>query len=123
MSESRRSPRLAPLLIRAEFHYGDQTEVGYLTNLSDGGAFLATEEFVPVGKILTLRMSLPWQLGELGLEAEVVWRSYEAGAKASHHPVGLGLSFSHLRLEDREKLRLYMQKFYNLVRELVGRRA
>lgn len=111
----RGSNRLDPLVIRTEVNYGETTQSGYLTNLSEGGAFLATEELVPLGRIISLHITLPWGLGSVDAEATVMWRTYEAGPRAHRLPSGLGLSFVTISEEDRGKLRRYMQRFHLLV--------
>jgi hypothetical protein len=119
--DMRGSDRLDPLVIRTEVNYGHTTQSGYLTNLSEGGAFLAMDELVPIGHKLQLRITLPWNLGGVSAEAQVIWRTYEAGPRAHRLPSGLGLSFIELSDEGRERLRRYMQHFHQLVAQLEAR--
>jgi hypothetical protein len=68
----RRYPRAGPVIIRCEFSYRASAAEGYLVSLSEAGAFLSTDERIAVGERLVLRVSLPWQMGEIHAEAEVI---------------------------------------------------
>ena len=79
MDEARASRRVSPLIIRAKFQFGEKLFEGYVTNLSETGAFLATEERTEVGESFGLILDMPWTLGEVTAEAEVVWRTDQPG--------------------------------------------
>ncbi|MFQ5790452.1 MAG: PilZ domain-containing protein, partial [Acidobacteriota bacterium] len=93
VKESREDRRLGPIIIRARFRIDGQDREGYLTNLSAGGAFLATEESLEIGESLDLKITLPWALGEVWVEARIVWSTERAGRAAQHLPLGVGLAF------------------------------
>jgi Tfp pilus assembly protein PilZ len=118
MVDLKRTERIRPLAFDTEFRHGGKVEFGYVSNLSEGGVFLATEELIPVGEMLHLRFVLPWQLGEVEAEAQVKWRTYDAGSRAQHLPSGLGLAFVELAPDVRKRLDLYIQRFYQLVNAL-----
>ena len=118
MSERRKIGRLSPLVIRAEFPRGEQVCHGYLTNLSEGGAFLATDDDVPVAEILHLHFVLPWNLGEHDADASVKWRTRDMGADAESMPTGVGLSFPELNADAQKGIRLYMHKFQELLEQI-----
>ncbi len=117
-AENRREPRLDPLVIRVDFFDGGDPQTAYLTNLSESGCFLATEDLFPQGRMLTLHIHLPWGLGGLNTEAKVMWRTYEAGPRARRLPSGLGLAFVNLSPAGKGKIRLYMQRFHQLVAQI-----
>ena len=48
-TKARASRRVSPLIVRAKFQIGDAPLDGYVTNLSETGAFLATEELAEEG--------------------------------------------------------------------------
>jgi hypothetical protein len=120
MSERRKLERLSPLVIKTCFPRGGEMKQGYLTNLSETGAFLAIEENIPIGEVLALSFVLPWGLGEHDAEASVVWRTDE-NAPAEKIPAGVGLSFTALDERVTEGIRRYMQKFYELLQQIEER--
>lgn len=113
MKEARKNPRIGPLLIRAEYRDGVERREGYVTNLSLGGAFLATDAPPRPGSRLRVRISLPWGLGDIKIDAEVVWSAVDR-SDASDTPCGVGLAFAAPSPETAEKLHLYLQRFYQL---------
>lgn len=119
MTDEKRASRISPLAIRTEFEWQQKVRAGYVTNLSEGGAFLATEEAIPVGEKLLLHMFLPRQVGHTEAVVRVIWCSRDAGPRAAHLPCGVGVAFVALAPSALETLRLYIGKFY----ELAGRLA
>ena len=89
-----------------------------MTNLSGGGAFLATRQTVSVGSRVRLILSLPWELGRLEVEATAVWRrGGQCSAQGNLSP-GVGLQFVRVGDASRQKLQKYQEK----VQEVVARR-
>jgi hypothetical protein len=121
MSERRKLERLSPLVIKTSFPRGGEMVQGYLTNLSETGAFLATEEDIPAGEVLDLHFILPWGLGEHDAEASVVWKTDPQAAPVGKVPVGVGLRFTGLDEDVTEKIRRYMEKFYELLEQIEER--
>lgn len=118
MSERRLIERLSPLVIRTEFPCGEDSRHGYMTNLSEAGAFLATVEELNVGQILQAHFYLPWGLGEHQATATVVWRSMDMDHDPGSVPRGVGLQFSELRTDTKEAIRRYMQKFFDILAQI-----
>jgi Tfp pilus assembly protein PilZ len=116
--EKRRYDRIQPLVIRTKFIYRDDKQSGYLTNLSEAGAFLTTEEQIPVGDKLTLRISLPWQIGEIAVEATVEWDHFGPTKTEEDQPQGVGLSFQDLTPAAKEKIEMFIHRFHTLVAQL-----
>ena len=114
-AENRRHPRL-PLVVRAEVGVDGNVQRGYLTNLSLGGAFLATEKPLLAGTSLHLLVFLPWKLGEFEARAKVAWSSGTAGSKTD--PPGVGLAFTQLDAQGESSLRRYVERFYQLVAQI-----
>lgn len=114
--KKRKNNRFGPLLIRAECWKDDDPLDGYLLNLSQGGAYMATHSTLIIGDTVRLRISLPWKLGEVKTEAKVVWRSGKPRKDDSETDIteGVGLAFIHLEHEAGEKLQLYMNRFSEL---------
>ena len=88
MSESgRRFGRFAtslPAILTSD--EGERSEV-HLVNLSVGGAFIETEQRLPLESGRTLSFALPKPAHQIETQSRVVWRTEE----------GLGLSFERLR--------------------------
>jgi uncharacterized protein (TIGR02266 family) len=118
MTEPRASRRVSPLIVRARFQIGEKLLDGYVTNLSETGAFLATEELTDVGESVGLILTLPWALGDVSAEARVVWRTDAAGEAAGRLPAGMGLMFLDVSGEGKKTLRQYIQKFCQLASQL-----
>jgi hypothetical protein len=116
MSERRKIDRLSPLVVRTEFpgKQGGQKH-GYLTNLSEKGAFLATDEDLQSGDRLDLRFVLPWGLGEHEALATVMWCTSDVEHDSSEIPTGVGLSFSEIADPVRDGIRRYQQKFFEIL--------
>jgi len=91
-SHIRKHERIGALRIEVKFHRGNDIGDGYLTDLSEKGAFLQTRQLFPVGEFVRLHVILPYQLGEVSAEARIVWLSYE---DSNHDPAphGMGLAF------------------------------
>jgi uncharacterized protein (TIGR02266 family) len=119
-ANKRKHPRISPLLIRTDFShgFGERAFKGYVTNLSYGGAFLATREVVPVGSTLKLRITLPWQVGRVDVEAKVVWKRAEGDSAEDNLSSGMGLQFVTLERKATDKLKLYFEKFTELAARL-----
>ena len=116
----RKYPRISPLLIRADFStgFGEKVYRGYVTNLSYGGAFLATPEVVPVGSTVKISITLPWQVGRIDAEAKVVWKRAGRASTDDDSSAGLGLQFVRIGRESTAKLKLYFEKFTTLAARL-----
>jgi Tfp pilus assembly protein PilZ len=113
MMEKRIHSRLGPLVIKAVFTAGADRREGYLTNVSEGGAFLAVEDPPSLGAEVEIRAILPWRLGELHAATRVAWRC-EAGRQGSGKLAGVGLAFEELDPKARELLDAYLEKFTEL---------
>ena len=116
--EKRKSDRLQPLVIRTKWTYEENQQSGYLTNLSELGAFLATKDPIPIGDPVTLDITLPWQIGEIAVDAVVEWTNLDSKDPSPDHPPGVGLSFGELPPAAKEKVDFYIQRFHELVSQL-----
>jgi len=113
--ENRLHTRL-PLVVRAEMQIDGTQQIGYLTNLSLGGAFLATKEMLAIGTPVHLHVFLPWKLGEFEAEARIVWSSGKDGNETD--PPGVGLQFTGLDSHAESRLRAYVGAFLRLVAQI-----
>ena len=113
--ENRLHTRL-PLVVRAEIQIEGTQHNGHLTNLSLGGAFLATEKTVEIGTPVHVHVFLPWKLGEFEAEARIVWSSGKDGTETD--PPGVGLKFTGLDSQAESRLRGYVNTFFRLVAQI-----
>ncbi len=119
MDARRQHQRISPLLIRVDFAFEEgPPQKGYVTNLSEGGAFLAIRQSVPTDTKLKLILSLPWQLGRVELDARVAWIRGESESQPENSSAGLGLQFLEPTPEALEKIELYLNKFRKLAESL-----
>ncbi len=113
MKEKRNHARLGPLVIKTAFSCGAERRQGYLTNVSQGGAFLAVDDPPALGTDVEIRASLPWRLGELRARTRVAWRS-EGGGEGQKKLSGVGLAFHELSPEAHRLLDAYLKRFTEL---------
>jgi len=120
MTDKRIYPRFGPLVIKTAFTAGADRREGYLTNVSEGGAFLAVDDPPPLGTEVEIRAVLPWRLGELRASTRVAWRS-EGGGEGRGSLSGVGLAFGELAPQARELLDAYLEKFAELAARIEER--
>ncbi len=116
----RRHPRIGPVLVRADCQLGDRRWEGYLTSLSEGGAYLVTDEPLEAGAQLSAFFVLPWQLGNIEVEAEVVYAISESVEKPEGYPNGAGLAFLAPSASQVERLRRYVARFREIAQRLAA---
>ncbi len=114
----RRYPRIGPVLVRADCHLGDRQWEGYLTSLSEGGAYLVTDEPLEAGPQLSASFVLPWQLGNIEVEAKVVYAISESVEKPEGYPIGGGLAFVAPSASQVERLRRYVARFREIAERM-----
>ena len=118
--EKRRKNRIQPLVIRTKFtHQSSNGKIpGYLTNLSETGAFLATRERLAKGDQVSLEVTFPWRIGDTIVDGVVEWSNFDNPESTPDHPLGVGLCFSNLSEEAREKIAAFIVRFHELVAQL-----
>jgi Tfp pilus assembly protein PilZ len=109
-------------VIKTVFSFDAQLREGYLTNVSQGGAFLAVDDPPPLGAEVEIRASLPWRLGELRARTEVAWRS-EGGGEGRKKLAGVGLTFQELDPEAHRLLAAYLKRFAELAARIEEQEA
>lgn len=109
-SSIRRAPR-ASVHVSIDVFTDHNFWTGLSMNVSEGGLFVATHNAVPVGTLLVLHMSLPFEREPLVTLAEVRWT--RAFTEQDDIPPGLGLRFVDLDPDSLDKVR----KFVSSVRE------
>ena len=119
MIDKRSNRRFGPLVIKAQIDDASGLVEGYLTNVSEGGAFFAMDHPPAIGTEVSLRAALPWALGELRASAQVVWRQPpDTGATEDGTIVGVGVAFTKLDEESKDILERYLARFAELAAQL-----
>lgn len=114
-----RSKRFGPLALKAQLDVDGEPSVGYLTNVSGSGAFLAMDAPPSIGTEISIRAPLRWNLGELRARARVVWQNDpNSPDTTSSRITGVGLAFTHLEEGSEAALNAYLQRFAELAAQL-----
>ena len=108
-AERRAAPRV---LVDLEVDYASEDNYlfAYITDISVTGIFIRTTNPETPGTPLNLRFS-PDDSGPIEIEGEVIWvNPYRPGARDNLHP-GMGIRFTSLDAEIRERLLGLMRRF------------
>jgi len=118
--DKRQKSRIQPLVIRTKFSRGESAtkQPGYLTNLSETGAFLATKDPIPKGERVSLEVTLPWRIGDIEVDGTVEWSNHDNPEATPDHPLGVGLSFASLPQQVSQKIGAFIERFHELVAQL-----
>ena len=104
----RKAPRFIAHL-RVQYQYGDdlkKTLTDYSVNLSTGGIFIETRDLLPVGSPLAIEFVLP-ENGTIRCGGTIAWVNHPEAIKNQNLPVGMGLQFIGLSLDDMNAIRKY----------------
>jgi uncharacterized protein (TIGR02266 family) len=94
-ADERAHPRVEGVF-RVRYATLDQLVVAYSADLSKGGMFLASEQFLPVNSTLSLKLELPSRGGELTVRCRVVYTRDQPTAAKTGKPAGMGIQFLDL---------------------------
>ncbi len=90
----------------------------YINNISLGGTFIRTSNFLPVGTRFRFIIRLSDSPEEINLNAEVVWiREKEEHSKGSILPQGMGIKFIFDSDEQRDNFEKRVEK---MIRDELG---
>ena len=109
-AERRRAPRV---LVNVEVDYASEENYlfAYITDISATGIFVRTTTPEPPGTHLNLRFSPDDASGPIECEGEVIWvNPYRPGTPDNLHP-GMGIRFSELDDEVRDRLLELIRRF------------
>ncbi len=81
----------------------------YSTNLSEGGIFLKTTEEIPVGKPLSMKFTIPNDISLLEATGTVKWVTTEQEALANNISPGVGIEFTHIKEETKQRIRNFIK--------------
>jgi uncharacterized protein (TIGR02266 family) len=71
----------------------DQLLVAYSSDLSKGGMFLTTDQFLPVNAVIRINLGLGEGSAEIPIISRVVYVRDEVAARAVGKPAGMGIEF------------------------------
>lgn len=99
--------------VRLTIHYGTEPQellTNYAVNISTGGLFLETGQVLPVETPLTIAFTLPVNNAHITCRARVAWVNGPIARSKPLLPVGMGLQFLDLGLEDLRAIRDFLDK-------------
>ncbi|MCX7944322.1 MAG: TIGR02266 family protein [Deltaproteobacteria bacterium] len=115
--DRRESPRI-PIEIPICYSHINTFFYDYIKNISLGGTFIKTSNYLPVGTKFRFTIKLPNIETELNLNAEVVWvREKEENIGNNTLPQGMGIKFI---FDSEEEQRRFNEKIEKLMRKHLG---
>ena len=104
-AEKRRAKR-AYATEKITFNSESNFYTGFTENISSGGVFISTRNLLPIGTELTLKLKLSDGQPPIDAVGIVRWvRDTEPGSDAAP---GIGLQFSNLSDEDRDRINTFI---------------
>lgn len=86
----------------------DSMTSNHSVNLSDGGVFIATDFLMPVGTSLAIRLQFPGRQQQLACRGRVAWLNPPQKRKKPYLPVGIGVQFNPLAIEEKALVQNYL---------------
>ncbi|RPJ00804.1 MAG: response regulator [Deltaproteobacteria bacterium] len=105
----RKTPRFVAQL---RVHYGVDQEslrTGYSVNLSTGGIFIETEDFLAVDTPLILEFILPKKDNAIRTQGRIAWINHPELKIKPNLPIGIGVQFLGTSLDDTEDISQYIK--------------
>ena len=109
-NQFRKTPRY---IARLRVHFGTNRETlltDYSINLSTGGVFIETGTILPVDTRLAVEFILPQNEETIRCEGRVAWVNQPEMIVNPNLPIGLGVQFIDISLEDMNAIRQYIKK-------------
>lgn len=105
----RKVPRYtARILIR--YGIDDNTVLtDYSVNVSTGGVFIETLNFLPHGTLIGVEFILPDRQKSIRCRGKVAWINHPEMIKNPNLPVGMGLQFLNISFDDMQTIRQYIK--------------
>ena len=104
----RKEPRYASH-IKVKFGQNKDTLLtDFSVNINTGGLYLASPRLLPVGTKLFVEFSLPEDQRKISCQARVAWVNEGVSPLKRDLPVGMGLGFVGLGLEEMSVIREYI---------------
>jgi len=106
----RKTPRH---IARLRMHFGTNQETlltEFSLNVSTGGVFVETENLLPIDTILALEFILPQNVETIRCNGRVAWVNRPELMVNPNLPVGMGLQFINIAINDMNAIREYIKK-------------
>ena len=107
----RKAPRYVASL-QVQYQCGDDPDrvlSNYTVNLSTGGIFIETAELLPVDSPLSIEFILPEGGRIIQCPGRVAWLNHPESIKNPSLPVGMGLQFINLSMDDMDSIRQFIK--------------
>lgn len=107
----RKDPR-HPARLRINYRCGADTDrllSNYSVNLSAGGIFIETRELLPIDSPLNVEFILPDDGRIIKCSGRVSWLNHPESIKNQNLPVGMGLQFIDMSLDDVDSIRHFIK--------------
>lgn len=109
MAERRRTVRaVARIEVFNKGAHSQRVPLYISGNVSAGGIFLITQDPFPVGTDLKISFTLPDDENHIETEGTVIWSRRER--ESAERPPGMGVQFSVIGKEDRERVRAFVNE-------------
>jgi uncharacterized protein (TIGR02266 family) len=105
----RATPRF---IARLRISYSENPEkllTDFSINLSTGGVFIETADYLPVDTILNIEFILPENKRTIGCKGRVAWVNHPELLTNPNLPTGMGLQFLDISLDDMNAVRHYIK--------------
>lgn len=105
----RATPRF---IARLRISYGENPGkllTDFSVNLSTGGVFIETADYLPVDTILNIEFFLPETERTIGCKGRVAWVNHSKLLSNPNLPAGMGLQFLDISLDDMNSVRQYIK--------------
>lgn len=99
--------------VRLAVYYGEGQErvmSDYSVNMSFGGIFIESENILPADTTLFVEFKLPVNEKQIRCKSRVAWTNEPENPKSAALPVGMGLQFTDLTLDDMHVIRTYINE-------------
>jgi type IV pilus assembly protein PilZ len=104
MSENTRASDRIATNIEIKFREKGSFIRSYMLNVNNGGLFLRTNTPLHIDSEVTMLVQLPDDQETMTIEGRVVW----ANPRSKVFPAGMGIQFTDMLLEHREKIKMYV---------------
>jgi uncharacterized protein (TIGR02266 family) len=105
MEERRQKQRVQTTLEIMSSHSGVISN-SRISNISINGAFISTQNPLPVDETFTIQLQLPGVAAIMTIDVRVVWRKTHSNST----PSGMGIEFINIRPDHREKLAAFIEQ-------------
>jgi len=106
--EHRQDPRF-DVHIRVDYASRNMFLSNYVTNLSNGGLFIQTENPLPVQSEILVTLNLPEINTVIQVKGRVAW-TYDIKKGTGRIITGMGIKFMDLSIENKSVIKDYIQK-------------